>query len=269
MTSFSRAQALELQKHGLRDWVGLLGTSSPGARVHAPHGITASVVPACPQRSICNSVTYDDAPALAGAYDGLAAMYEEAGIEAWTVWVPGFDADAIDVLESAGHALDGEPMAMSLRLADFEAPDIGELDWDTRPDPADLGRINDIAYGLPLDSGLAPGLTVPGPGVTLYQARVDGETACVLGTMDHDDDLGFYFVATHPDSRGLGLASRLMTVALVDAVERGLETSSLQGSPMGQPVYRKLGYDDDFAMRMYERRLRSRSPKGEAEARRR
>jgi hypothetical protein len=45
-----------------------------------------------------------------------------------------------------------------------------------------------------------------------------------------------------------------MTVALADAVERGLETSSLQGSPMGQPVYRKLGYGDDFAMRMYERR---------------
>jgi predicted acetyltransferase len=83
---------------------------------------------------------------------------------------------------------------------------------------------------------------------------VDGETACVLGTMDHDDDLGFYFVATHPDRRGLGLASRLMTVALADAVERGLETSSLQGSPMGQPIYRKLGYGDDFTMRMYERR---------------
>jgi hypothetical protein len=52
----------------------------------------------------------------------------------------------------------------------------------------------------------------------------------------------------------MGLASRLMTVALVDARGRGLETSSLQGSPMGQPVYRRLGYGDDFHLRMYERR---------------
>jgi GNAT superfamily N-acetyltransferase len=254
MSSFSRERALELQKHGLHDWITLLGTSSRGARVHAADGITASIVPACPERSICNSVTYDDAVALAGAYDELVAMFDDAGIEAWTVWVPEFDHDAIDVLESAGHALDGEPMAMSLRLSEFDPPDIGDLDWDTRPDPADLGRINDIAYGLPLDSGLAPGLTVPGPGVTLYQARIDGETACVLGTMDHGADLGFYFVATHPDSRGRGLASRLMTVALADAVERGMETSSLQGSPMGQPIYRKLGYQGDFTVRMYERR---------------
>jgi len=254
MSALSRERALELQKHGLRDWIELLGTSSPGARVHAPSGITASVVPMCPQRSICNSVTYDDAAALAGAYDGLAAMYERAGIEAWTVWVPEFDADAIDVLESAGHAVDGEPKAMSMRLAGFEPSEIGDLDWNTGVDPADLGRINDIAYGLPLDSGVAPGLTVPGPGVTLYQARVEDEAACVLGTMDHDADLGFYFVATLPERRGLGLASRLMTVALADAIERGLETSSLQGSPMGHPVYRKLGYGDDFTMRMYERR---------------
>ncbi len=101
---------------------------------------------------------------------------------------------------------------------------------------------------------MGPGLAEPGPEATLYQARVDGETACVLGTMDHDGDLGFYFVATHPDRRGLGLASRLMTVALLDAIDRGFETSSLQGSPMGRPVYRRLGYGDDFNLRMYERR---------------
>ena len=250
----TRDEAAALQKRGLRDWISLLGVSSPSAHVFAAGGVTASVVPLCPERSICNSVTYDDAAALAGGLDELAAMYEDAGIAAWTVWTPEFDADAIDILEAAGHALDAAPMAMSLVLDEFEPIEVGDLDWDTDPDPSDLGRLNDLAYGLPPDNGMAAGLSEPGPDVTLYQARVDGETASILGTMDHDDDLGFYFVATHPDRRGLGLAGRLVTVALLDARERGLRTSSLQGSPMGQPLYRKLGYADDFALRMYERR---------------
>jgi GNAT superfamily N-acetyltransferase len=252
MTWFSPERALELQQHGLRDWISLLGESSPGARVHSADGITASVVPMTPERSICNSVTYDDAAALAGGLDELAKVYEGAGVVAWTVWTPEFDADAIDILEASGHVHDASPMAMSLDLASFDAPSIGDLDWDTEPDPADLGRLNDIAYGLPPEALMSPGLSHPGAAATLYQARVDGQTVCILGTMDHDDDLGFYFVATHPDHRGLGLASRLMTVALLDAALRGLQSSSLQGSPMGQPVYRKLGYADDFVLRMYE-----------------
>ncbi len=254
MTAGAREQALALQKHGLSDWISLLAASSPGARLFSAGGITASIVPACPLRSICNSVTYDDAAALAAGLDDLAEIYEDAGVAAWTVWTPEFDADAIDILEAAGHAIDGQPSAMSLRLVDLQPAAVGDLDWDATADPADLGRINDIAYGLPPDAGLSPGLSEVGPGPTLYQARVDGETACILGTMDHDDDLGFYFVATLPAYRGLGLASRLMTVALVGAAKRGLQTSSLQGSPMGQPVYRRLGYSDDFTLRMYERR---------------
>ena len=115
----NRNEALALQKRGLRDWISLLGESSPGASVHAGAGITASVVPTSPQRSICNSVTYEDAAALAAGLDELADVYEQAGIAAWTVWTPEFDADAVDVLEGAGHALDASPKAMSLELADW------------------------------------------------------------------------------------------------------------------------------------------------------
>src|SRR5688572_24417997 len=133
MTWLSPQRARQLQKRGLRDWITLLGQSSPGARLHAARGVTASVVPACPERSICNSVTYDDAATLAGALDELAEMYADAGIAAWTVWTPDDDADAIDILEAAGHVLDAKPMAMSLRLDAFEPPEVGDLDWDTHP----------------------------------------------------------------------------------------------------------------------------------------
>ncbi|MDX6580946.1 MAG: hypothetical protein QOI10_130 [Solirubrobacterales bacterium] len=252
----SREAALALQQRGLRDWISLVGTSSPGAGVFRRGGITASIVPASPLRSICNSVTYTDAAELAASLAELTAIFEAAGIAAWTVWVPEFDRETIAALEAAAHEPDASPMAMSLELAAFEPPEVGDLEWDHDVDPADLGTLNDIAYGLPEESLLSPALTAPppSPDLRLYQARIGGEPACVLGTMDHDADLGFYFVATHPDHRGRALATRLVTVAIGEAIERGLETSSLQGSSMGQSVYRRLGYSDDFTLWMYEHR---------------
>ena len=251
----SRERALALQKRGLHDWVEMLGSSSEGARVVEADGVIAAIVPACPQRSIVNSVSYRDADALGGALDRLAAEYAEAGIAAWTVWTPEFDREAIELLEAAGHRLDGTPAAMSIELDDFADVDLGDLDWDADADPGLLGPINDRAYGLAGAEAMASALSSPtAPHLRLYQARVDGEPACVLGTIDHDRDLGFYFVATDPDRRGRGLASRLIAAAVGEARERGLETSSLQGSAMGQPVYRRLGYANDFALHMYERR---------------
>ncbi len=252
----SRERALALQRRGLHDWVALLGSGSEGAQTWERDGVTASIVPSCPHRSICNSVAYADGASLAAALDELADLYDRSGIEAWTVWAPEFDRETIALLEGAGHKLDGSPRAMSIELADFEPLDLGDLDWDRDLDPADLGRINDLAYGLPRESGVAAALaTLPElPELRLYRATVEGEPACVLATLDHGSDLGVYFVATHPDRQHMGLASRLMSVILVEGRGRGLETSSLQGSPQGTPLYLRLGYSEDFTMNMYERR---------------
>jgi GNAT superfamily N-acetyltransferase len=248
-----RERLLELQRRGLRDWIAALGAASPGARLYERDGIAAAVVPACPDRSVANSVSFADPAALAAALGELAAVYERAGVEAWTVWVPEFDAESIAALEAAGHSLDGEPLAMALELADWAEPEIGDLEWDRDVAPGLLGELNDRAYGLEPAVGIARALTDPTE-IGLYQARVDGRPACVLGTIDHGDDLGFYFVATDPQLRGRGLAVRLMAVALADAKRRGLATSTLQSSALGRPVYERLGFVGGFRLRMYERR---------------
>jgi GNAT superfamily N-acetyltransferase len=249
-----RDRLLELQRRGLRDWIAAMGSASAGARLFERDGVAAAVVPACPDRSVANSVSSSDPAALAGLLDELADAYERAGVQAWTVWVPEFDSETIAALEAAGHAFDGKPLAMALELEGWRAPEIGELDWDRDVDPALLGRLNDLAYGLEPEIGVARALADPLPEYTLYQARVEGRPACVLATIDHGDDLGFYFVATDPGLRGRGLASRLMAVALADAQRRGIATSTLQSSALGQPVYERLGFAGGFRLHMYERR---------------
>ena len=250
-----RDRAVEIQRNALADWVAAMAQSSSEARLFQRDGVSAVAAPACPARSIANSTSFRSSERLFGALEELARFYTEAGIEAWTVWVPEFDQEAIAGLVAAGHEFDGKPMAMILDLTTFEAPDLGDLDWDAEADPEEFGRVNDAAYGYAAGAGYAAALAIRPDELGVYRARVDGETACVLGTIDHaDGDLGVYFVATDPALHGRGLATRLMTAALLDARERGRVTSSLQASAMGEPVYRRLGYEPQFRLHLYERR---------------
>jgi GNAT superfamily N-acetyltransferase len=248
-------RGLALQRGSISAWFEFLAGRSEGARVVELEGVTAAMLPATPDRSVTNSVTYEAPAALAAALDTLAAEYDAAGVRAWTVWAPAHDAEATALLERAGHKFDARPAAMTLELVDSPDVDLGDLAWDSAADPVDVGRVNDLAYGWegPAFATAIGSAPVEAP-ARLYQARVDGEVACVLQTIDREGDCGIYFVATLPSNRGQGLARRLMSVALAEARERGCETSTLQASPMGEPVYERLGYQTTCRLHMYERR---------------
>jgi GNAT superfamily N-acetyltransferase len=189
-----------------------------------------------------------------GALDELAAAYDEAGVEAWTVWVPEADAGAAAALADAGHVLDAEPRAMGAELAAIERPDLGELDWFRDCDLETVGRVNDAAYGFGED-GLMPIIaTMPPDRVHTYGANVDGETAAVMMTIDSGDDAEVAWVATEEAARGRGLATALMAQALWDARERGLRTATLQATKLGAGVYERVGFRDLGALQMWERR---------------
>ena len=254
--SIDSKRARAIQSRGLHRFIRWLGSSSPGAAVFAAPGVSAAVVPATPQRSVMNSVAYDSVEGLDGALQKLTTAYERAGVAAWTVWAPEDDAEAIALLTDAGHVFDGSPAAMVCELAKLEAPDPGNLDWDAEGELAELGRLNDLAYGFEDGQGYAPAFAEPSPQVPtrLYRARVRGKVATVLFTLDSEDDTEISFVATPERYRGRGLATRLMAVALVEARERGQLIASLQASPLGEPVYAALGFETHFRWHLYERR---------------
>jgi ribosomal protein S18 acetylase RimI-like enzyme len=250
-----RDAAIERHRGALMSFIRLVGGGTETSQVLEPGGVTASVVPAIPDRSIVNSVAYRDAKALEAALDDLAAAYEEAGIGAWTVWVPEDDRDVAALLDASGHRLDATPTAMIADLADLAEPESGDLDWSVGAEPRDMGRINDRAYGWPENTFIrAMDRFGAVDALRLYQARVDGEPVCVLGTYDNGDDCELYFVATLPDHRGQGLARRLVHQALIDARDRDLAVSSLQATKAGYPIYERLGYEPICTLQMWERR---------------
>ena len=156
-----------------------------------------------------NSVIYSDTEALVDAMPDLAAAYDEAGVEAWTVWVPEGDARATEALAAAGHALDAVPRAMGAELGALERPDLGELDWFLGCDLATVARVNDEAYGYGEDGFMPVISTLPPGEVHAYGVNVDGETAAVLIAIDAGEDAEIAWVATDEAARGRGLATAL------------------------------------------------------------
>jgi GNAT superfamily N-acetyltransferase len=220
--------------------------------IHELDGVTAVVVPSCPERSVVNAVCYESRDGLARRLDDLAAIYDAAGIHAWTVWVPAADREAAAILEAAGHVLDASPEAMGLALDSFERPPTS-IEWTREGDPAVIGLLNDRAYGYKgsFERALAG---FRGDSGRVYVAQVDGEPASCCVMLDRGSDCHVTLVATLPEARGKGLAGALMAQALADARERGLSSSTLVATTMGRPVYDRLGYRGLGPVEMWERR---------------
>jgi ribosomal protein S18 acetylase RimI-like enzyme len=241
-------------RESFRRFYELVAESSDDARLVTRPGVLACIVPATPERSFPNAVLYNDVDSLAAALPDLERIYREAGVRAWTVWVTDEDRAAGALLEKLGHVLDGVPREMAAPLDELDLEPRRELELVAEPDAATIAAINDAAYGMEMFRVALARFPLDAWGVHAYVARLDGEpVACVIG-MDAGTDCEIVMVATAPTAQRRGLAAELMRLALRDAGARGCETTSLEASAAGEPVYRRLGYRALGTLQMWERR---------------
>ena len=237
---------------GLRAFYRAVAETSPGARLVELGDVQACVVPASRFASIPNGVVYSTSDALVAALPSLLDLY---GDLPFLIWLrPGDHAGAHACLD-AGLRHDASPAFMGCELSEIEPPrgtvDAEQVDW------AVASEVNERAYGLPAGAFAAIfGASLAEPPLRLYGARVDGQVASVILTVDVGEHLGYYLVATRPEAQRRGLAAELMRVAAAEARERGLETTALEASKAGEPVYARLGFRRLGTVEQYERRLR-------------
>jgi GNAT superfamily N-acetyltransferase len=214
--------------------------------------IQAAIIPSSPNRSFFNSVFYSDSDHLVEALPRLAKAYDDAGVNAWTVWIPATDETAKAGLEAAGHVLDATPRAMGLDLVELRSPDPDpELELREEMDMELVRWINEVAYGY------APGdfpPIAPMPDTQVYLADLGGETVSTALLWDRGDDVEVTFIAALPEARGRGISGRLLAHSLEQARERGKRASTLIATKLGYPVYEKLGYREVGGLEMWERR---------------
>ncbi len=244
------------QRSSQRSFYRSLASGSPGAKLLDLGGVQATLVPIREWFSIFNSVLYEDPAQLEVHHDQIAAAYDDASINAWTVWVPPTDPDAGPLLESRGHQLDSTPMLFAAEIQSLDLKPAIELDLEPDPTWKLVAQINDRAHGVLEEWSMSAVFqTMNDPASHLHVARVDGAPAAALIAREHEEDCYFWFVATVPEARGRGLASELMRHALRSARQRGCTTTTLESTKMAETLYSNLGFTPLGRYAMWERRI--------------
>ena len=227
----------------------LIGRHAPGPAPLERDAFVASAVPTIPSSLINAACPRDGAP-LNPHLDEIAAFY--ARVPKWGAWIDPANTDDATALTDLGLALDSRPVLMAAPL-DAIAKPTQDLVVETAT-MAEVGEVNDVAYGNPAGVIAAALGAFPATDVRGYGIRVDGELASVASIIDVDDDAFVTMVATLPHRRGNHLASNLLAHALDRASRRNLTTTSLQASKLGQAIYARLGYHPLGEVHLYEKR---------------
>ena len=217
-------------------WTEIAAGAAGAAVVHAP-GAEIAVFAEGPERDVYNNaVLAPDLPAgeLAGAVGAVEAVYAEAGVTRFAVWLHESDDPARRHLIRRGYAHTETTRAMGMALDGIPLP---RPDIDLAPPVwSEYLRI------LGLDPALLAGAEPDAFHVLI--ARLDGRSVATGMAFDHDGDCGLYNITTIEPARRRGLGTALTVLLLLDAAARGCTTATLQSTPMAERVYAAAGFRD-------------------------
>lgn len=176
----------------------------------------------------------------------------------------GVDDDLAATCGDAGFTEFGDPspeMVCRQRVEQRAAPDGVRLEWVTTVDALnDFAAVNADAYatyGMPADVlpdiFSRPERVLDSPHIVSVVAY-DGDAplAAAMTLLSHGI-AGVYWVGTVDAGRRRGLGE-LVTAAVTNAAfDRGALCNTLQASVMGEPIYRRMGYEELYRYRSFVR----------------
>jgi len=179
----------------------------------------------------------------------------------WLVHPSSSPVDIAERLLAAGLTTYSDNPAMGMSLAGFEMVPLphgvsiervvdedGLRRWHQVNVPAmDLDPVRDEAWWT---AHRRPGFAEDAPLVN-YVASIDGEPVSVAALFDGAGVAGIYNVATIPSARGRGIGRAVTAAAMAEGVRRGLRVAALGASPLGYPVYRRLGFEEYGRLRSF------------------
>jgi GNAT superfamily N-acetyltransferase len=236
MTGAGRLPALPGQDTLQGCWRALADTAfGPGRLVATSHAVAAVF----PNAAYFNNAILTTSLECAGdAATELRDLYDDAGVTTWALWVPSrtpsFGA-APDRIDTVG------PLTRDVTTLVMRCDLSAGLRLDDRVTTASeraLRRLVDEDAVPTRELGDHRG----GSAVTAWALSHDGQAVTSAYTYRHGTDCGIYAVGTLPPWRRRGLARALVEHILADACATGARTATLQSTPMGESVYRALGF---------------------------
>ncbi len=184
----------------------------------------------------------------------------------FSVWIRGDEPGDRDLAEAAA-AGDLNPVfempEMTMEARANESPLPTGVELRRVVSAADADSFWQIAASAYADNGFPPevfryyedhsGLVADN--AATFLAELDGKPVGIAMTILSHGVAGIYWVGTLAEARGKGIGEAVTAAAVNAGFDLGAEIASLQASPMGEPVYRRMGFET-----LYRYRLLMRSP---------
>jgi ribosomal protein S18 acetylase RimI-like enzyme len=216
-----------------------------GARYAQRDGYTFLAFPTFPVRDL-NGIWVDS--------DAAAPHIEEARAEArelgtpFSIMVregrsPTVERAAIDL----GFAPTVRIPGMAVTRDEMRAPEPSDVDVlrvETADGLAQALAVGAAGFGIPADLAASIyALEVAAlDGLEYYLARADGVDVATAAGFTIGEGTAIFSVATAPEHRGKGYGAAVTAQAVQDGFNAGATFAALQASPMGESVYRRLGF---------------------------
>jgi GNAT superfamily N-acetyltransferase len=208
------------------------------------------------------NVSFRTDPSLAPAavLERVTASFGRLGRRPVLMTFAGPDADLDTALADAGwrHVLELPVMVRRAPIDSGHPP--ADSRWLDPGVPADLEAMRDVLRrGMAeddeerevMDSLLATADAIRPPGMRAVVASVDDAPAACAAVYRIGDAAVVGLVATVPEARRRGLG-RLVTGAVTNrGFEEGAAWVTLQASPMGEPLYRSMGFETVTSSRIW------------------
>ena len=89
------------------------------------------------------------------------------------------------------------------------------------------------------------------PWISFFAARLRGEVVATAILYLEGALAGIHCVSTQEECRNLGIGHAVTAAALAEGRRRGATRGVLQASPLGERVYRKMGFEEKCRMAIY------------------
>jgi len=198
------------------------------------------------------AVRTDPAVDASAAFDRARRTFDGRGYGFTVVTMNAHDDSSMGAAAAAGglRALVSPPaMFCTRRLEDCAAPRNVRL--ERVQDAAGLDAFREVSksawttYGIPEDvtAAIFARLSMVAAEHIAAVVAYDGARplSCALVVLSHGI-AGVYWVGTTPEGRGRGLAETCTRAVTNIGFDAGARMVTLQASPMGDPIYRRMGY---------------------------
>lgn len=194
-----------------------------------------------------NAVWPVDDEAAAAALPAAIAEIDSLGMSPGVMLRDGRAPASAEAARTLGLTAEEAEPGMVVSAADLAAREVPGLEIVRVTTPDGFAQALTVAaagFGMPAEI-LAPlyGLEIAAlEGMSCYLGRVAGRDVSTSVGLTLGDDVGIFGVATTPEHRGRGYGAALTAAAAQEGFAAGADLAWLQSSPLGLPVYRKLGF---------------------------